>query len=389
MTRIMLRRGLTALRCGSISEPPMRNGNAEVARRERGHWRQRSGGRPARALLGLASGALLLLGTAGILPARAVLLQDAATPPNSTPAQEPKRPGTRLVLLGTGGGPVTHTARSQPASLLVVDGHAYLIDCGAGTAHQLRRAGIVATSIPKIFLTHLHFDHVAGLAPLFGFNWSSGKRTPMDVYGPLGTKRLVDQALGYLSLPEYLYALQLPPHDKMSKIIVGHDKPLSKPTTIYQDERVKVTAVENSHYATMAIGPEGQQTRSYSYRFDTRDRSIVFTGDTGPSEAVERLASGADILVSEIIDVDATIAYMRRAFSMSEGQMKALVDHQKKEHLVPEEVGKLAQRAKVKMVVLSHIAPSDDAGVDSLQYTAGVRRHFSGPVVLGRDLDQF
>ena len=129
--------------------------------------------------------------------------------------------------------------------------------------------------------------------------------------------------------------------------------------------------------------------RSYSLRFDTPDRSIVVTGDSGPSDAIAKLAKGADILVSEVIDPAGALALSASRFHFSPAQMAPLVRHMSKEHLTPEEIGKIANRAGVKMVVLTHFSPGFDTETDMRRYTAGVRLFFKGPVVAGRDLDEF
>jgi ribonuclease BN (tRNA processing enzyme) len=79
-----------------------------------------------------------------------------------------------------------------------------------------------------------------------------------------------------------------------SKMFSGHDK---QPGVIFQDANIKVTAVENSHFNFPPESPGHGKYKSYAPRFDTPDRSIVFTSDTGPSEAVSTLAKGADMLV--------------------------------------------------------------------------------------------
>ena len=82
-----------------------------------------------------------------------------------------------------------------------------------------------------------------------------------------------------------------------NKIFSGHDTGAGK---IFQDANIKVTAVENTHFHFQPGSPGYGKYKSYAYRFDTPDRSVVFTGDTGPSDAVARLAKGADLLVSEM-----------------------------------------------------------------------------------------
>ncbi len=135
--------------------------------------------------------------------------------------------------------------------------------------------------------------------------------------------------------------------------------------------------------------------KSFAYRFETKDRVVVFTGDTGPSDAVVKLARRADILVSEVIDLDGMDRLLRAAKGpdgkpLSEADYRTFMEHMTREHLPAEELGKMAAKAKVKMVVLTHFVVAgqgDEAVLDAL--VAGVRKYYSGPVVAGKDLDSF
>jgi ribonuclease BN (tRNA processing enzyme) len=294
-----------------------------------------------------------------------------------------------LILLGTGGGPVPRAVRSQPAALLEVGGRRYLIDTGDGVVRQLAAVGYVPKDIQDIFLTHLHMDHVAGLATLLGFRWTSRAGTQLNVYGPVGTTVVTDGAARYLEVPVGLFAAQLPPGPPLRDTVIVHEIDQKGPAVVYRDDAVTVTAVENSHYQTMDPSTLPRGSRSFAYRFDTPQRSIVFTGDTGPSPAVEELASQADMLVSEVIDLEQAKAFLRLQYRVQDEQLHEPFDHMAREHLAPEEIGKMAQRAGVKMVVLTHVVMGRDDETDMRAYTDGVRRHFKGPVVMGRDLDEF
>lgn len=102
-----------------------------------------------------------------------------------------------------------------------------------------------------------------------------------------------------------------------------------------------------------------------------------------------KLSRGADVLVSEVIDVKAAIQLFSAAPGITEATRALMTAHMVKEHLSPEEVGKIAQQAGVKLVVLTHFVPAGDSETDVTTYTAGVKAQFSGPVVAGRDLDEF
>lgn len=298
--------------------------------------------------------------------------------------------GTRLVILGSGGGPIARTKRGGPAAMLQIDDHVYLIDAGEGVLGRLAAAGQGAADVEHIFLSHLHLDHVAGLSTLLGVRWTYRPASDVTVHGPAGTAQLVGGLEQYLAIPEALFTAQTPPGMSLAEMIKVRefDAP-SAPAEIYRDDNLVVSAVANTHYATMPQSPELTGKGTVALRFDTADRSIVFTGDTGPSEAVERLASGADILVSEVVDLAAILAYFEREFDLPRDRMQSAVDFQSHAHLTPEEVGKMAARAGVKMVVLTHFVPGLDSEMDMRGYSEGVREYFDGPVVAAADLMEF
>jgi ribonuclease BN (tRNA processing enzyme) len=102
------------------------------------------------------------------------------------------------------------------------------------------------------------------------------------------------------------------------------------------------------------------------------------------------LAKGADLLVSEIIDVDATVANVRRNNpSLTGPAFDGLVQHLVRHHLTPEQVGELASAAGVKVVVLTHQVPGSSDPADLVRYKAGVNKHFNGHVFVANDLDSF
>nr|WP_321441589.1 MBL fold metallo-hydrolase [uncultured Hyphomonas sp.] len=338
----------------------------------------------------LAGAACLAAMVIACLPVRAEVTSnaDAAAEKSAVPASE----ATRIITLGTVAGPIAQAKRSGAANLLQVGSRFYLIDAGPGVSHRLAVAGVQPVQIQHIFLTHLHFDHAAGLAPLLGFSWIARIGKPIDIYGPPATSEFVSDAIKYLSIPEGIYTAQIPPSPTISDLVKAHDVDVTGPTMIYEDDKVRVTAVENSHYSAIPVDrlPLGA-ARSYSYRFDTPDRSVVFTGDTGPSDAVVELAKGADVLVSEVIDLDAMMALLKETGfkGATDAQLKPVVDHMRDEHLTPQEVGRIAAQAGVKMVVLTHVGPGSDIETDMRRYTQGVRDWFAGPVVIARDGDEF
>jgi ribonuclease BN (tRNA processing enzyme) len=300
--------------------------------------------------------------------------------------------GTRLILLGTGGGPILRKLRSQPANLLIVNGAPYLVDAGDGVVRQLAMAGVQPADVRTIFITHHHMDHNAGLGALMSYTWSEdGTRDPritppVQIYGPPSTTYLVGVALDYLSVSERIFRSEMPMAPTANRFI-GHD--ITAGGLVYQDANVRVTAIENTHFHIPPSAPDFGKDKSFSYRFDTADRSVVFTGDTGPCEALTQLAAGADVLVSEVVDLDATAKYLSHGLTLPPDTLAALRFHMSQEHLTPEAIGQMAAKAHVKTVILTHFTPGLDDETDPTGYVAGVRKYFSGTVIAGRDLFEY
>jgi ribonuclease BN (tRNA processing enzyme) len=143
---------------------------------------------------------------------------------------------------------------------------------------------------------------------------------------------------------------------------------ISKDGVIYQDERVKVTALAVPH----------PPIPSYAYRFDSKDRSIVISGDTRAFEPLADLAKGADILVHEAIYLP---GFAAPPYNMPEPMLKMATTV----HTTPEQAGIIAQKAGVKTLVLSHLIPGENTVADDV-WRAEAAKHFTGRIIVGRDL---
>lgn len=307
----------------------------------------------------------------------------------------PAQPVTRIILLGTNGGPTVSVLRAEPATLLVVAGVPYLIDAGAGVARQIALAGFEPSLVRTIFITHHHIDHDAGLSALmsvawFDPAWDDHSLPPVQIYGPPATQFLARAALEYLSVSERIFRAGAPALQPAAAMFQAHD--IQRKGEFYHDARIAVSAAENSHYYFKSGTAATGQDMSFSYRFDTPNGSVVFTGDSGPSEAVTELARNADVLVSEVCLCDTHAKDRSRKISAGGTPTAAALGkeeafHMLHEHLTPEEVGKMAAAAHVKVVILTHFVPGD--ATDPTSFTAGVMKYFSGPVIPGKDLLEY
>src|SRR5262249_34984331 len=154
--------------------------------------------------------------------------------------------------------------------------------------------------IGTVFITHHHDDHTAGLGTLMSTAWDNQRTTPINVYGPPRTDDLVKAAVQYFSISAEIRIADGGRTIPIGQLFFGHDVGTG---VIFQDSNIKVTAIQNTHFDFHTGAAYGKH-KAYSYRFDTPDRAIVITGDTGPNEALTELARGADLLVSEANSVE-------------------------------------------------------------------------------------
>lgn len=281
----------------------------------------------------------------------------------------PQTRRTRLILLGTGGGPRPRVERSASAQVIVVDGAAYVIDCGDGVARQLTAARIPLTSLRHIFITHLHSDHVLDYGNLILLAWAVGLETRLDTWGP---PPLAQMTKSMFEMNAYDIKIRIADEAYPPLAPLVHPHELTRGGTVWTDDKVKVSAALVHH---PIVEP------AFAYRFDTPDRSIVISGDTTASDNLIQLARGADVLVHEAMYLPGVDRLAARV-----PNHPGLKQHLLASHTSAEDAGRVAQEAGVKLLVLSHLVPADDPGVTDEMWIAAARVHFRGPVIVGRDL---
>lgn len=278
-------------------------------------------------------------------------------------------PKTRLILLGTAGGPRPRKSRSAPAQVIIANDTPYVIDCGDGVARQLVLAGVPLATIRHIFLTHHHSDHNADYGNLLLLAWTAGLRTRIDAWGPSPLKQMTRL---FLQLNATDIDLRVTDEKRMPLAPLVHAHELSKGGVVMQDESMKVTAALVHHPPVVP---------AFAYRFDAADRSIVISGDTTASDTLVDLAQGADVLVHEALfpeGVDRLVAGVNNAADLK----RSILSH----HTSAEDAGRVAQAAGVKTLVLSHLVPAEDPSITDQMWIAAASTHFRGRIIVGRDL---
>jgi ribonuclease BN (tRNA processing enzyme) len=277
---------------------------------------------------------------------------------------------TRVFLLGTKGGPrVGESGRSNPSTLILVDKVPYIVDCGSGVSRQLIAAGISLNRLRYIFITHHHSDHNLEYGGLLYNAWITGLPLKVDAYGPAGLQKMTQDFFNYMKFDIDTRIVDEGRPDPR-KVVVAHD--FNAPGLVMQNEKVKVTSCLVRH-------PPIKQ--AYAYRFDAKDRSVVVSGDTAYAPELADFAKGADVLVHEVMYLPGVEALIKRL-----PNAKRLREHLIAAHTLPEDVGRIAERAGVNTLVLSHFVPGDDPSITDEQWAEGARKHFKGRIVVGKDL---
>jgi ribonuclease BN (tRNA processing enzyme) len=274
-----------------------------------------------------------------------------------------------VILLGTGGGPRPRQASSAAAQVVLCNGVAYVVDCGDGVARQLVLAGVALASLRHVFVTHHHSDHNADYGNLIWLAWAAGLKTRVDTWGPPPLETMTRL---FFEMNAYDIRTRIADEGRVALVPLVHVHELNEGGVILQDENVKVTAALVHH---PPVAP------AFGYRFDARDRSIVISGDTAPSDALVGLARGADVLIHDALyapAIDRLVANVPNATSLE----RSILSH----HTTAEDAGRIATAAGVKLLVLSHLVPPDDPTVTDQMWIDAARKHFHGPVVVGKDL---
>jgi ribonuclease BN (tRNA processing enzyme) len=276
---------------------------------------------------------------------------------------------TRLILLGTGGGPRPRAVSSAAAQVIVANNAAYVIDCGDGVARQLVLAGVPLTIVRHIFITHQHSDHNADYGNLLWLAWAAGLSTRVDTWGPPPLEKMTKL---FFEMNAYDIDTRISNEGRVPLVPLVHVHEIRDNGAVMSDDNVKVTAALVDHPPVVP---------AFGYRFDAHDRSIVISGDTAPSDNLVRLARGADVLVHSAMypaAIDRLVGRVPNAARLKE----SILAHQTS----AEDAGRIAQAAGVKTLVLSHLVPADDPQVTERMWIEAAQSRFQGKVILGRDL---
>lgn len=265
----------------------------------------------------------------------------------------------KIVLLGTGG-PRPAPQRAGPAVLVQAGGTTLLFDSGRNVTTRLWEAGYSPADVNLVFLTHLHSDHVVGLADLWLTGWIWQRGGPLRVLGPAGTENLTRHLEAAHVFDRNVRAAG--PHGlgRAGSALSGTDV---KEGVVYRHGGITVTAFLVDH---------GPVAPAFGYRIDYGRRSVVISGDAGLSEELIEHSRGVDLLVHEV-------AAATPSLRAENPRLARILDY----HTSPAEVAEILCRTQPRLAVLTHMVLF---GLAPAQVLAEVRKRYVGGVEIGHDL---
>lgn len=266
----------------------------------------------------------------------------------------------QITLLGTGS-PIPDPNRAGPATLVRTGTATILFDCGRGVVMRLAEAGLFPSMLSGVVLTHLHSDHVSDLNDVITTRWvMSALQTPLRVVGPVGTKALVDATLATLAAD---IGFRLKHHDDLNEGPLLEVLEVGPGATFSIGDQEVLAGATDHRPVEPTLG----------YRLEKNGQSVVIAGDGVPCASLDELVYGATAYVQTVIrdDLVKLIPSIR---------LQDILDY----HSTVAQAADTAQRAGVKVLVLTHFVPAPAPGSDDEWRALAV--NFKGDVVIGDDL---
>ena len=260
----------------------------------------------------------------------------------------------QFVMLGSGA-VRDNPRRGGPSQILNIDNQILMFDCGRSASTNLAQRGIGCESVDRLFLTHLHFDHIVDVPYLVFVGWIKERENRLQIYGPNGTKDFVAKIIR-------------PPfqQDIESRLMHGKDGTLLDPEVYEVLQANQFLLADRYQISSAFMNHAGIPT--LAYRIDVGDKRIVITGDGVPDEQFPEFCQGADLLS---IECSGTSEFLSQ---QAWGSW----------HIEPASIARIASEAGIKAVIIKHLVIEDITGDREIGNSMAkqIQSHYGGEVIV-------
>ncbi|MEI6486656.1 MAG: MBL fold metallo-hydrolase [Sphingomonadales bacterium] len=283
--------------------------------------------------------------------------------------------GLTLVFCGTGT-PLPDPDRAESCLLVKAGDTLLLIDGGDGGVRKLAGWGVRLGGLNGVLLSHLHSDHIEGLAPALLLRWTgSAAHTPLPLIGPPGTAQV---AAGYNLMLAADARYRTAHHGEAiaptgGGAFAGTD---AAPGVVWNAAGLIITAFTVDH---------GPVAPAWGYRIQYKGRTVVVSGDTAATPAIAEAAKGADLLIHEALQPTLVDGITRGLMASNQPRTAQITRDIQNYHTTPEQVADIARTAGVRELVLTHIAPPIPYRLFAAAFLGDAPQRFTGPIRIAND----
>jgi ribonuclease Z len=286
-----------------------------------------------------------------------------------------------IAFLGTGS-PLVSPDRCGAGQVIVAGDRQVLVDCGWGAARRLIPSGVYPAAIDIALFTHMHSDHITDVPDFLFLRWTSGATKPLQVFGPEGTKEMVD---GFLMALRRDIGFRLAHHgDKLNpkgiEVEVTEVPATPAAEALLELDGLRLESFEVDHFPVVP---------AFGYRASFDARTVVLSGDTSYCESLARASEGADMLVCEALNLRMLEQRVAALRATGRATAAAIFEDVPSYHISTSEVARVAREAGVGELVITHVIPpisNDPAQVET--FVAGMGETYSGPIRVAQDMQR-
>ncbi len=291
--------------------------------------------------------------------------------------------GLHVGLCGSGS-PMADPTRAGPCTVVIAGRDEFVVDSGTGSTRNLSLMNLPPARVTGIFITHYHSDHIADLGELLLQRWASGAaHTPVDIYGPTGLDALVDGLKTAYTLDAGYREQHHGP-----KVVPPGGFGATPHSFAIDTASADVTLIDRPDLKVIAFPVDhGPVKPAVGYLFIYKGRRVVVSGDTLPSPRLEAASNAADVLVHE--GLAPNLVALQRAAALAHGRdnLAAIFHDILEYHTTPEQAAGIAERARVRMLLFSHVIPPLPMEALEGPFLGKSRQIFHGQVQVGHDGD--